>query len=913
MSQIQCMNGHLFDPRRSSRCPVCGAAAAEGDTENGRTMPLNYGPTEFMFPGQAQMGTSESTMLHETDFLNVPGNGRQNVMDGSPALMPGVLLGNRYSISGLVETTDRNIVYTAWDTLMNRALLVREFFPFKLAIRSPGKAGVLLISANRQDEYIDGRNRFLDEAQNLIRFASQQNIVAVCDVFEANGTAYVVTEFLDGQTLDQTLHRQNGALPWDRAVKIACQLCEALRVLHSAGVLHRDVNPCAVTLLSNGTVKLSDFSAARFLNDAEYVPASPRPGFTAPELYVPGERQDPRTDVYSLAATLYCALTGRVPDDAVVRRNHDTLAAPAELDSRIPRKVSDAVMCALSPNPEMRFATVDNFKQALLCQAQETARQAPRKKKKGKLVAIILAAVLLTGAAAVGLVWFLTRDRVPAETPGAIVEVWYMKTGSSSQNRAKLAALKTAAEAFSVEHKGVTVEFTAQDPEDYAAALTEALGGDGAPDIFESTALTDDFLEEFAAPLAEPLEVLSENGWYTRKLCANTRYPTGIVAPVVYFNSALGEISGAETLEDLIDACQKQKSYLLVKLEAVDLYAALYGNEAADYTTDAALDSFLAGDVLLYLGDSSDLAAVEETLENVDTLAPGEETAVYRVGASWSVAKTKEGAPADALAFAAFLGSDAVQEELFGRADGVLPISKKGFETFLEDAEALKPLTDYLYRPYERPATDPETLLMEADQSKLEGLMAEAMFEFSFTDIPEDAWYKDAVADICARGLMNGTSADTFDPDAPILKSQAILVLYRLAGSPHMVPASPFIDFSDTGELGRAVTWAFSNGTINGSGDGMLHGNSSVNLETMSRILYNFAVSQGMDMSYDTSLVSYGDGDSISSWAEDAVCWCIDRGLFLVEVGGNIGPLVPVSRARFAFVVSRLLKILPEN
>ncbi len=221
---------------------------------------------------------------------------------------------SKYRLERVLGQGGFGITYLATDRQLNRAVAIKELFPegssrqgsTVLPTRSLGVQG-----------FLETKVRFLAEAQALAQF-SHSGIVRVFDVFEQNATAYLVMEALQGETLGQRLI--GGALPPFTVKHLGLRLCEALEVVHGAGLLHRDIKPDNVFLASDRVVLLDFGSARAFAVGA--VQSHTRlvtPGYAAPEQYASQAKFAAYTDMYGLAATLYHALEGVMPPSATDR------------------------------------------------------------------------------------------------------------------------------------------------------------------------------------------------------------------------------------------------------------------------------------------------------------------------------------------------------------------------------------------------------------------------------------------------------------------------------------------------------------------------------------------------------------------------------------------------------------------
>jgi serine/threonine-protein kinase len=277
----------------------------------------------------------------------------------SAELPPGAVLpGDRYRIRRVIGRGGTAITYEADDLRLGRLVAVKELFSAG-AVRA---GGVLQPPAHEADAFADARERFLREATVLARF-NHPGIVRVFEVFEANGTAYLAMELLQGRTLHEYLTGRGRPFTESEARDLAARCIDALAVVHAAGVLHRDLNPANVILTDDGRVVLIDFGLARDFVADQTTPITRMvtPGYAPPEQYTGSGRLGPPTDVYGLAATLYRAVAGRAPANAPDRQAGAGLPAPHRLAPTCSRPFSDAILDGLELQFSHRPQTVDAF------------------------------------------------------------------------------------------------------------------------------------------------------------------------------------------------------------------------------------------------------------------------------------------------------------------------------------------------------------------------------------------------------------------------------------------------------------------------------------------------------------------------------------------------------------------------
>lgn len=208
------------------------------------------------------------------------------------------------------------------------------------------------------------------------------NLPRVIDHFEiATQGQYMVMDFIEGEDLRQRMDRV-GSLPDEEVIIIGAAICDALDYLHTRKpiILHRDIKPGNIKINPEGQVYLVDFGLAKIVKGSQVTTTGARamtPGYSSPEQYGTA-RTDERSDVYSLGATLYAALTNTIPEDGLARAMDQADLTPIrKRNPRVSRKAATAVEKALEVHPEDRYQTANEFKAALL-QSSNSTRQIDR-------------------------------------------------------------------------------------------------------------------------------------------------------------------------------------------------------------------------------------------------------------------------------------------------------------------------------------------------------------------------------------------------------------------------------------------------------------------------------------------------------------------------------------------------------
>ena len=283
------------------------------------------------------------------------------------ALPEKTVLAGQFIIQKVLGQGGFGITYEAIDHKNGDRVAVKEFFPDSLATRTD-QITVTPFTGDRGENFKYGKSCFLQEAETLAEFIGTENIVRVRSYFEENGTAYFVMDYVEGIAFDRYIKEKGGRISYEEAERILIPVIDALGIVHAKGIVHRDVTPDNVFITNDGTVKLLDFGAARYsLGDrSRSLDIILKHGFAPMEQYTRHGRQGAFTDVYSIAATFYFAITGRRPPDAVERMEEDIIIPPSNLGVGISSQKEDVLLKALSTRPADRYQSMPEFKAALM-------------------------------------------------------------------------------------------------------------------------------------------------------------------------------------------------------------------------------------------------------------------------------------------------------------------------------------------------------------------------------------------------------------------------------------------------------------------------------------------------------------------------------------------------------------------
>jgi len=348
----------------------------------------------------------------------------------SSALQAGALVGE-LQINAILGVGAFAITYLVTDPAIGTRFALKEFLPNKLAERQPD-GRVLPINDESAALFTAGIKTFLSEAR-ITAALEHNNIVKVLRYFEANGTAYYLMPYYQGQALHHRLEA-DGNLGREDAKALMLPLMDALEYIHQQGVIHQDIKPANIFMSEDGEPVLLDFGAAAARGDDAGRLGSE--GYAAPEQFTQDAAIGAWTDIYGLAATLYRCVSGRIPVSATIRQARiangeaDPLTAFSELaPSTQYGGLTDAVELGLNIQPHERPVTVEQWKKSF--KSLDWHRTVvvggssdEYEKESREWLPLILLGILLVSMAAVGI--YLMSDESPkldnSETTSSIEE-----------------------------------------------------------------------------------------------------------------------------------------------------------------------------------------------------------------------------------------------------------------------------------------------------------------------------------------------------------------------------------------------------------------------------------------------------------------------------------------------------------
>ena len=291
------------------------------------------------------------------------------------ALKPGTILDGKYLVGEMLGQGGFGITYIGFDLLLEQKIAIKEYFPMSTGMVSrEGRSTVVWSDAVMQKSGVEkGFDSFLKEARKMAKLRSIPSVVGVNSVFIQNETAYIVMDFIEGETLLKKLQRE-GPMDYGTCVSLMTPIMQALSEVHKHGIIHRDISPDNIMVQSDGKLILLDLGAAKDLDiqgkdgNVQSSQMVAKHGFSPVEQYGQAGKIGPWTDVYAMAATIYYCCTGVLPPSATDRMIEDTLTCRP----RLTKEQFDVLAFCMNVLPQNRPQNMDALLQIVTHPAGKT-------------------------------------------------------------------------------------------------------------------------------------------------------------------------------------------------------------------------------------------------------------------------------------------------------------------------------------------------------------------------------------------------------------------------------------------------------------------------------------------------------------------------------------------------------------
>ena len=291
------------------------------------------------------------------------------------ALKPGTIMDGKYLVGEMLGQGGFGITYIGFDLLLEQKVAIKEYYPMSTGMVSrENSTTVVWSSAVMQKSGMEkGFDSFLKEARKMAKLGGIPGVVGVKSVFIQNETAYIVMDFIEGETLLKKLQRE-GPMDYGTCISLMTPIMQALAEVHKHGIIHRDISPDNIMVQSDGKLILLDLGAAKDLDiqgkdgNVQSSQMVAKHGFSPVEQYGQAGKIGPWTDVYAMAATIYYCCTGVLPPSATDRMIEDTLTCRP----RLTKEQFDVLAFCMSVLPQKRPQNMDALLQIVTHPAGKT-------------------------------------------------------------------------------------------------------------------------------------------------------------------------------------------------------------------------------------------------------------------------------------------------------------------------------------------------------------------------------------------------------------------------------------------------------------------------------------------------------------------------------------------------------------
>lgn len=420
-------------------------------------------------------------------------------------LYPHTVLYDRYIIGKVINNGGFGVVYKAYDMQLENIVAIKELLPTQnsMVTRMPPSQTVIPVNDEKNEQFQKLKMRFMEESRVIAQFSNCESIVHIYDFFETNNTAYLVMEFLDGETLREKMNVNNEKMSYDEAINIIMPIMNALKIVHGKGIIHKDISPDNIFLCNDGRVKLIDFGAAKFGDSQITVQENSvvtKPGYTPPEQYRLNGKIGPYSDIYSVGAVLYTILSGDTPEESIDRLEKDNLQKLNKLGVQLPVYAEKSIMKALALKENARFKSMDDFVKAICGQKKADYPEVELKKKKIRNVVIVVLSFVIMFAAVIT-AYAVKSHSTLIPSKSTTITLWYCDNADEKVNK-RWEDIAADFNAFAANQNdnltNTKLEITGVPADEYEAKLKKAFEDGNAPDIYQSTS---ESFEEYAYSL----------------------------------------------------------------------------------------------------------------------------------------------------------------------------------------------------------------------------------------------------------------------------------------------------------------------------------------------------------------------------------------------------------------------------
>lgn len=270
----------------------------------------------------------------------------------------------KYVIGKKLVNNAEGAKYIGYSKAMNSSVIISEFMPAGICGRANGKKKVV-IRKGFEEQFNKLNEEYLSYYRDIARLREMVSIAPVFDIFSENGVSYTVSENYESIPFTEYINRRNGSIDWNTARPLFMPLLAMLSSLHAAGIGHYAISPENLVVTSAGKLRLTDFALKDIRQTGGFFEPELMDGCAAPEQYKEIGVLDEATDVYGFTATLFYALTGRLPENGNERKPDGKLSIPTSVFKRLPPHIVTALAGGLQVQKLNRIATFEEMRNQL--------------------------------------------------------------------------------------------------------------------------------------------------------------------------------------------------------------------------------------------------------------------------------------------------------------------------------------------------------------------------------------------------------------------------------------------------------------------------------------------------------------------------------------------------------------------
>lgn len=383
--------------------------------------------------------SSSSALCENCGFDN-------SVPQSAPFLPYGTVLNNKYVVAKELSTNGESTKYLGYDKSTGKVIVIREFLPIGLFDREQGEK-IVRILPDSVTNYSVAVSDFENYYRKIMSLSDMSAMIVIDDIFRENNTCYVIEENNENIPFAEYVKKSGGHIEWDDARPLLMPIVSLLEALHKVGIGHYAVSPSNLFVTPEGKLILTGFSTENERKRGTMLKSQLFSGCAAPEQYRNDNILDDSTDVYGFTATLFFALTGKLPANAKERTKDSRLLISTNTVKRLPPHVVTALANGLQIRRDSRIPTFEELRtqlsvastvQAIQDEISRTASMTPIKKEIEKksdvsatAVGIVATVVSLLIFSAIGLLWLsidplqgLFAKETTSETVQVATEDW---------------------------------------------------------------------------------------------------------------------------------------------------------------------------------------------------------------------------------------------------------------------------------------------------------------------------------------------------------------------------------------------------------------------------------------------------------------------------------------------------------